>query len=180
MTEKPLTQEETKKELDELEEIKGNQLVKVNAYLEATSYISFFVREDFFKYYGVKVVVAEGVKKAQPKKKETTTEKKDTNKGNGVSYKTKNSKLPDKKIKIPTTGGDVPPVNSKSTKKKKFMTFRVPSYLSSAAVALWINTAFDENRKPSYFFLESGTKVNIDPTFKEPSKLKAIKSFKTD
>lgn len=174
------TQEQLKKETDELEAKKGNQYVRVDAYLEATSYVSFFVREDFFKYYGVKVVVAASAKKAQPKKLAATGTPKDTNKGNGVSYNTKNSKLPDKKIKIPTTGGDAPPVNSKSTKKKKFMTFRVPSYLSAAAVALWINTAFDENRKPSYFLLESGTRVNIDPTFKEPSKLKALKSFKTD
>jgi hypothetical protein len=180
MAEAPQTQEQIKKELDVLEAKKGNQYIKVDAYLEATSYISFYVREDFFKYYGVKAVVASTAKKAQPKKLVATTTPKDTNKGNGVSYNTKNSKLPDKKIKIPTTGGDAPPVNSKSTKKKKFMTFRVPSYLSSAAIALWINTAFDQNRRPSYFLLESGTRVNIDPTFTEPSKLKALKSFKTD
>jgi len=180
MAEAPQTQDQIKKEIDALAAKKGNQYIKVDAYLEATSYVSFYVKEDFFNYYGVKVVVASTAKKAQPKKLVATTAPKDTNKGNGVSYDTKNSKLPDKKIKIPTTGGDAPPVNSKSTKKKKFMTFRVPSYLSSAAIALWINTAFDENRKPSYFLLESGTRVNIDPTFKEPSKLKALKSFKTD
>jgi hypothetical protein len=176
----PQTQEQLKKESDNLEAIKGTQYIKVDAYLEATSYVSFFVREDFFKYYGVKVVVATTAKKARPKKLAATGTPKDTNKGNGVSYNTKNSKLPDKKIKIPTTGGDAPALNSKSTKKKKFMTFRVPSYMSSSAVALWINTAFDANRRPSYFILESGTRVNIDPTFVEPSKLKALKSFKTD
>jgi hypothetical protein len=51
--------------------------------------------------------------------------------------------------------------------------------MSSAMIALWINTAFDTNRKPSYFILESGTKVNIDPGFTDPSKLKPLKSFKT-
>jgi len=180
MADAPKTQEQIKKELDDLEAKKGNQYIQVNAYLEASSYVSFFVREDFFKYYGVKAVVASTAKKAVPKKPAATGTPKDTNKGNGVSYNNKNSKLPDKKIKIPTTGGDAPALNSKSTKKKKFMTFRVPSYLSSAAVALWINTAMDANRRPSYFVLESGTRVNIDPTFTEPSKLKPLKSFKTD
>jgi hypothetical protein len=180
MADAPKTQEQLKKELDELEAKKGNQYVMVNAYLEANTYVTFSVREDFFKYYGVKVVVAPTAKKAVPRRLAATGTPKDTNKGNGVSYTNKNSKLPDKKIKIPTTGGDAPVLNSKSTKKKKFMTFRVPSYLSSAAVALWINTAFDTNRKPSYFILESGTRVNIDPTFTEPSKLKPLKSFKTD
>lgn len=175
----PQTTDEAKKELDEVEAKKGNQYVRVNAYLEPASYVSFFVKEDFYKYYGVKVVVPATVKKAEPKRI-TTTAPKDTNKGNGVSYQTKGRKLPDKKIKVPTTGGDAPLVNSKGTKRKKWMTFRVPSYLSSAAVALWINTAFDANRKPSYFVLESGTRINIDPSFAEASKLKPLKSFKTD
>lgn len=142
---KPQSSEEAKKQLDEVEAKKGNQYVKVDAYLEANSYISFHVKEDFYKYFGVKVVVATTAKKAQPRRLGATTAAKDTNKGNGVSYTTKASKLPDKKIKVPTTGGDAPALNSKSTKKKKTMTFRVPSYMSSAAVALWINTAFDAN-----------------------------------
>jgi hypothetical protein len=180
MAEAPQTQEQLKKELDDLEATKGNQDLRVNAYLEANSYVSFYVREDFAKYYGVKAVVAATIKKARPKRPAKTGTPKDTNKGNGVSYDIKGSKRPDKKIKVPTTGGDAPVLNSKSTKKKKFMTFRVPSYMSSAAIALWINTAFDANRKPSYFKLESGTRVNIDPTFTEPSKLKKLKSFETD
>jgi len=177
---KPQTIEEAKKQLDEAETQKGSQYLSVNAYLEANSYTTFSVKEDFYKYYGVKVVVSATAKKAQPKRAARTTAAKDTNKGNGVSYTTKSSKLPDKKIKVPTTGGDAPPLNSKSTKKKKTMTFRVPSYMSSAAIALWINMAFDANRRPSYFVLESGTRVNIDPSFTDPSKLKALKSFRTD
>jgi len=180
MTETAKTDEQIKKELDELEAKKGIQQVRVNAYLEANSYVSFFVREDFYKYYGVKVVVSATAKKAVPKRIAATGTPKETNKGNGVSYTNKNSKAPDKLIRIPTTGGDAPPLNSKNTKKKKTMSFRVPSYLSSAAIALWINTAFDTNRKPSYFILRSGTRVNIDPTFTDPAKLKPLKSFKTD
>ncbi len=175
----PLTQEQTKKLLDEAEEKKGNQFVQVNAYLEANSYVSFEVSEQFYKYYGVKVVVAATAKKAEPRRTKPPSTK-ETNKGVGVSYSQKSSKRPDKLIRVPTTGGDAPAVNSKSTKKKKFMSFRVPSYLSSAAIALWINTAFDQNRRPTHFFLRSGTRVNIDPNFTEPSKLKPLKSFKTD
>jgi hypothetical protein len=176
----PQTSEQAKKELDEVTAKKGNQLLLVQAYLEPSSYVNFYVREDFYKYYGVKNVVATTAKKAEPKRATATTPK-DTNKGNGVSYKNKGKKLPDKKIKIPTTGGDAPPVNSKNPGKlKKWMTFRVPSYLSSAAIAIWINTAFDANRRPSYFILESGTQVNIDPTSNDPAKLKTLKSFKTD
>jgi hypothetical protein len=180
MADAPKTQEQLKKELDELEAKKGNQSIQVSAYIEANSYVNFFVSEEFFKYYGVKAVVASTAKRAVPKKPARTGTPKDTNKGNGVSYNTKSSKRPDKLIKIPTTGGDAPALNSKSTKKKKTMSFRVPAYMSSAAIALWINTAFDANRRPSYFTLRSGTRVNIDPTFIEPSKLKPLKSFKTD
>lgn len=180
MTQKPITAEEAKKEEERVAEKKGNQERRVQAYLEATSFVSFWVREDFYNYYGVKPVVAETAKKAVPKRAAKTTASADTNKGNGVSYQNKGGKRPDKKIKIPTTGGDPPLVHSKTTKRKKWMTFRVPSYMPSAAVALWINTAFDANRKPAFFVLESGTKINIDPTFTDPSKLKALKSFKQD
>lgn len=180
MSEPAQTTEEAKKELDEVAAKKGNQRLLVQAYLEPTSYINFYVREDFYNYYGVKVVVVPPATKAEPKKLAKTTTPKVTNKGNGVSYSSKSQKMPDKKIKIPTTGGDAPLINSKSTKRKKWMTFRVPTYMSSAAVALWINTAFDESRKPTYFILESGTRVNIDSTLKEPSKLKPLASFKTD
>jgi len=176
----PQTADQAKKELDELELIKGNQRILVQAYLEPTSYVNFYVREDFYKYYGVKPVVASTAKKAEPKRPASTGTPKVTNKGNGVSYSNKGQKLPDKKIKIPTTGGDAPLVHSKTTKRKKWMTFRVPTYMSSAAIALWINTAFDANRRPTYFILESGTRVNIDSTLVESSKLKALASFKTD
>ncbi|MBE9122873.1 hypothetical protein IQ269_19240 [Tychonema sp. LEGE 07199] len=174
----PQTAEQSKKELDEVAGKKGTQRVLVQAYLEPTTYINFYVREDFYNYYGVKVVVASTATKAEPKRP-VKTGSKVTNKGNGVSYSNKGQKLPDKKIKVPTTGGDAPLVNSKGTKRKKWMTFRVPTYMSSAAVALWINTAFDANRKPTYFMLESGTRVNIDSTLVEPSKLKPLASFKS-
>lgn len=175
----PQTTDQAKKELDEVEAKKGTQRVLVQAYLEPTTYVNFYVREDFYKYYGVKVVVQSTATKAKPKRPAKTGTPKVTNKGNGVSYSNKWQKLPDKKIKVPTTGGDAPLVNSEGTKRKKWMTFRVPTYMSSAAIALWINTAFDQNRKPTYFILESGTRVNIDSTLTEPSKLKPLASFKS-
>lgn len=174
----PQTAEQAKKDTDELAARKGIQRVLVQAYLEPTSYINFYVREDFYTYYGVKVVVATTASKAEPKRPAKTGTPKITNKGNGVSYSNKGQKLPDKKIKVPTTGGDAPLVNSKTTKRKKWMTFRVPTYMSSTAIALWINTSFDANRRPTYFMLESGTRVNIDSTLVEPSKLKPLASFK--
>lgn len=183
MADKPITVDEEKKELDEATAKKGNQSIRVQAYLEPTTFVEFRVREDFHKYYGIKPVVANTATRAAPRKKVGTAgaggTAKESNKGNGVSYSFKGKGMPDKKIKIPTTGGDAPLVNSKGTKKKKWMVFRVPSYMSSAAIALWINTAFDTNRKPSYFILESGTRINIDPSFTDPAKLKALKSFGT-
>ncbi|MEG4271053.1 MULTISPECIES: hypothetical protein [unclassified Microcoleus] len=179
MEAKPQTTEQTNKQVDEVTEKKGNQRILVQAYLEPTTYINFYVREDFFKYYGVKVVVQSTATKATPKRPAKTGTPKVTNKGNGVSYSNKGQKLPDKKIKIPTAGGDAPLVYPGGTKRKKWMTFRVPTYMSSAAIALWINTAFDANRKPTYFMLESGTRVNIDSTLTEPSKLKPLASFKS-
>ncbi|MEG4863650.1 MULTISPECIES: hypothetical protein [unclassified Microcoleus] len=179
MEAKPKTTEDTKKELDEVTEKKGIQRILVQAYLEPTTYVNFYVREDFYKYYDIKVVVADTATKARPKRPTKTSSSKETNKGNGVSYSSKGRKLPDKKIKVPTTGGDAPLVKANGTKRKKWMTFRVPTYMSAAAIALWINTAFDANRRPTYFILESGTRVNIDSTLTEPSKLKPLASFKS-
>ncbi len=180
MAETPISAEGAKKQIDQAGETKGNQDIGVQAYLEPTSYVNFSVREDLYNYYGVKPVVAETARKAVPKRAVSITPPADTNKGNGVSYQSKNGKKPDRKIKIPTTGGEPPLVHSKTTKRKKWMTFRVPSYMPSAAVALWINTAFDTARRPTFFILESGTRVNIDPNFTDPAKLKTLKSFKQD
>ncbi|MEG4302192.1 hypothetical protein [Microcoleus sp. D3_18a_C4] len=175
----PQTAEQAEKEIEAATATPKIQRVLVQAYLEPTTYINFYVREDFRNYYGIKTVVQSTATKAEPKRPVSTTTPKITNKGNGVSYSNKGQKLPDKRIKIPTTGGDAPLVNSKTTKRKKWMTFRVPTYMSSAAIALWINTAFDATRKPTYFILESGTRINIDSTFTEPSKLKPLASFKS-
>jgi hypothetical protein len=177
MTEKPITAEEAKKEEDRVAEKKGNQERRVQAYLKATSFVSFWGREDFYNYYAVKPVVAETAKKAVPKRAAKTTASADTNKDNGVSYHYKSGKQPDKKIKVPTTGGDAPLVNSKTTKRKKWMIFRVPSYMPSAAVALWINTAFDANRRPAFFCPWKRYKDKHRSDFHRPVKVKSTQIF---
>lgn len=178
----PQTPAEQEKTIDELKEKPGIQSLITQAYIEPNVYVEFSIREDFQAYYGVKPTIAASADKAVTRFKAgtgtATGGTSDTNKGNGVSYSYKGRKMAGKKIKVPTTGGDAPLVNSKTTKRKKWMSFRVPSMLSSAAIALWINTSMDANRRPSYFILESGTRVNIDPQMNDPAKLKPLKSVK--
>jgi hypothetical protein len=154
---------------------------KVQVYVEPNVSLEFWVREDFYNYFEVTPQVQTSADKAVTRYKAGTgtTGTSDTNKGNGVSYSTKGRKLAGKKIKFPVTGASAPPVNSKNTtKKKKTMTIRVPSILSAAAIAVWVNTAFAQNRRPTSFTLESGTVVEIDPTMTDPAKLKPLKSIK--
>ena len=182
MTNLPQTPQEETQITQELTAKKGIQSRVVQAYVEPGVYLEFRVREDFYNYFGLKPTIATtadiAVTKYKPGTGGGTTAKADTNKGNGVSYRSKNRSLAGKKIKFPVTGGDAPLVNSKGTKRKKTMTIRVPSILSAAAIALWVNTAMDATRRPAYFTLESGTEVGIDPTMTEPTKLKPLKSIK--
>lgn len=183
MAEEPQEQATQTNITQELAAKKGIQSRVVQAYVEPNVYLEFKVREDFYNYFGLKPTIATtadaAVTKYQPGTGTGTGVKADTNKGNGVSYRSKGKSLAGKKIKFATTGGDPPPVNSKDpTKKKKTMTIRVPTILSAAAIALWVNTAMDATRRPTHFTLESGTEVWIDPTMNESTKLKPLKSIK--
>ncbi|MBE9164188.1 hypothetical protein [Tychonema sp. LEGE 06208] len=180
---KPQVQAEQTDITQELTAKKGIQSRVVQAYVEPNVYLEFKVREDFYNYFGLKPTIATtadvAVTKYKPGTGTGTGTASDNNKGNGVSYRSKGKSLAGKKIKFPTTGGDPPPVNSKNVaKKKKTMTIRVPTILSAAAIALWVNTAMDANRRPKYFTLESGTEVWIDPGMTEATKLKPLKSIK--
>ena len=179
----PQTPQQQTEITQELTAKKGIQSRIVQAYVDPGVYLEFRVREDFYNYFGLKPTIATSADAAVTRYKPTSTggggaAKADTNKGNGVSYRSKGRRMAGKKIKFPTTGGDAPLVNSKGTKKKKTMTIRVPTILSAAAIALWVNTAMDAPRRPAYFTLESGTEVGIDPAMTESTKLKPLKSIK--
>ncbi|MEG4801586.1 hypothetical protein QUB63_17000 [Microcoleus sp. ARI1-B5] len=183
MTNLPQTPQQQSDITTELTAKKGIQSRVVQAYVEPNVYLEFRVREDFYNYFGLQPTIAltadAAVTRYKPGSAGATAGTSDTNKGNGVSYRSKSRKLAGKKIKFPVTGADAPPVSAaKPDKKKKTMTIRVPSILSAAAIALWVNTAMQANRRPAYFTLESGTEVVIDPKMTESTKLKPLKSIK--
>jgi|GEM_PF-2561230 hypothetical protein len=163
---------------------KGVQSRTVQAYVEPGVYIEFKVREDFYNYFDIGPTIQpsadKGVTRYKPRSTGATAGSSDTNKGNGVSYRRKGNKLAGKTIKFRITGADAPPVKaSNPEKKKKTMTIRVPSIMSAAALAVWINTAFSSTTKrPTFFELASGTEIGIDPTMSDPTKLKPLKSIK--
>lgn len=162
---------------------KGIQSRIVQVYIEPGVYVEFRVREDFYNYFDITRNIQPSADKAVTKYKPTTTgaaaETSNTNKGNGVTYRTEGRRLAGKKIKFPVTGASAPPVNTKTPeKKKKTMTIRVPSILSAAALAVWVNTAFAQAKRPTFFTLESGTEIGIDPTMSDQTKLKPLKSVK--
>lgn len=178
------TQAQATQETQDLTAKKGIQSRVVQAYIEPGVYVEFRVREDFYNYFEIKPAVEASADIAVSKYKPgstggATAGASDTNKGNGVTYRSKSKRLAGKKIKFPVTGASAPAVNTKNpAKKKKTMTIRVPTIMSAAAIALWINTAFDANKRPTYFTLESGTEVGIDPNMNAATKLKPLKSIK--
>lgn len=180
----PITQAQATDETQALTAKPGIQSRIVQAFVEPNVYVEFRVREDFYNYFDIKAVLPTSADKAVTRYKPGTAgtgtgaAKPPSNKGNGVSYRSKSRRLAGKKIKFPVAGASAPLVNSKGTKTKKTMTIRVPSILSAAAIALWVNTAFDATRRPTSFTLESGTEVGIDPGMNDPTRLKPLKSIK--
>jgi hypothetical protein len=171
-------------ESQKLAAIRGNQSRRVQAYVEPGVYIDFEVREDFYNYFNIIPAVQptadKGVSRYRPTRASTGTPRPPTNKGNGVSYRNKARKLAGKTIQFSITGADAPPVRASAPeKKKKTMTIRVPSILSAAAIAVWINTAFSATAKrPTSFLLASGTEIGIDPGMNDPTKLKPLRSIR--
>ena len=178
------TQQQATDEGQVLAAKRGNQSRTVQAYVEPNVYLEFKVREDFYNYFDIVPAIQtsadKGVTRYRPRTPGAGTGSSDTNKGNGVSYKRKGSKLAGKTIKFNITGADAPPVKASAPdKKKKTMTIRVPSIMSAAAIAVWINTAFSSTTKrPTAFVLASGTEIGIDPTMNDPAKLKPLRSIK--
>lgn len=178
-----ITPEQATQTTQELAAKKRNNSRVVQAFLEPGVYIEFKVREDFYNFFGITPAIPQSADKAVSKYKPpstATTPRPPSNKGNGVSYRTKGRSLAGKTITFPVAGADAPPVNSKTpTKKKKTMTIRVPNIMSAAAIAVWVNTAFAAGTKrPNSFKLASGTEVGIDPGMNDPTKLKPISSMK--
>ncbi|MEG4516504.1 MULTISPECIES: hypothetical protein [unclassified Microcoleus] len=178
-----ITQEQATQTTQELTAKPRIQSRVVQAFVEPGVYVEFTVREDFYNFFEVVPVLPQSADKAISKYKPpstATTPRPPSNKGNGVTYRNKSRKLAGKKIKFPVKGADAPPVNSKNAaKKKKTMTIRVPSIMSAAAIAIWVNTAFSSaTKRPSSFTLESGTEIGIDPNFTDPTQLKPMSSIK--
>jgi hypothetical protein len=179
-----ITTQQATDEGQELAKNKGVQSRKVPAYVESGVYMEFRVREDFYNYFdiipAVQASADQAVSRYKPKTTGATTGSSDTNKGNGVSYSRNGQRLAGKTIKFRITGADAPPVKaSNPEKKKKTMTIRVPSIMSAAAIAVWINTAFSSTTKrPTSFELASGTVIGIDPEMNNSTKLKPLKSIK--
>jgi hypothetical protein len=180
----PITTQQATDEGQKLAAVRGNQSRKVQAYVEPGVYVEFEVREDFYNYFdiipAVQPAADQGVSRYRAPRTSTATPRPPSNKGNGVSYKNKARKLAGKTIKFKISGADAPPVRASAPeKKKKTMTIRVPSILSAAAIAVWVNTAFSSTTKrPTEFFLASGTEVGIDPGMNDPTRLKPLRSIR--
>jgi len=180
----PITTQQATDEGQRLAAQRGNQSRKVQAYVEPGVYVEFKVREDFYNYFDILPAVQptadQGVSRYRAPRSSTGTPRPPSNKGNGVSYTNKARNLAGKTIKFAISGADAPPVKaSDPTKKKKTMTIRVPSILSAAAIAVWVNTAFSSTAKrPTAFVLASGTEVGIDPGMNDPTRLKPLRSIR--
>ncbi len=156
---------------------KGIQFVTVSATVDPTAYIQFRVREDFVKHFEIAAAptsIADSDKLFVAKNKVASTA---TNKPVTValagagSIKGRNSKLIGRAIKVPTNGGYTRKIKG-TAKPIKEVTIRVPSNMSVAAIALWINVAFTQaSKKPTYFLMPSGSRVAIDGSFTDKTKL---------
>ena len=166
-----------KAEIDAATEQKGIQSITVSATIDPTAYIQFKVRGDLVKHFDIAPVptsVADGDKLFIAKKKSPSAS---ANKPVTVasseagSLKGGTSKLIGRAIKVPTGGGYQRKVKG-ALKNIKEVTIRVPSNMSLAAIALWINTAFTQaSKKPSYFKTPAGSRVSINASFTDKTKL---------
>ncbi len=156
---------------------KGIQSVTVSATVDPTSYTQFKVREDLIAHFGITPAsksIAESDKLFVPKKKTASTAKSHpvtVSGGGGGGTRSGTSKLIGRAIKIPTGGSYQRKVKG-AAKDINEVTIRVPSSMSLLAIVLWINTAFTEKtKKPTYFKTPAGTKVFLNGSFADKTKL---------
>ena len=156
---------------------KGIQSVTVSATVDPTAYVQFKVREDFVKHFDIAAVPTSIIDSdklfiAKNKIPSTAINKPVTVASAGAgSLKGSNSKLIGRAIKVPTGGGYTRTIKG-VIKPIKEVTIRVPSNMSLAAIALWINVAFTQaSKKPTYFLMPSGARVSINGSFTDKAKL---------
>ncbi|MEG4999385.1 hypothetical protein [Microcoleus sp. B4-D4] len=175
------TQAEIKKALDDeiaaAAEKPGTQSVTVAALVDPTGYIQFKIREDFVNHFGITPTstALEGATLFVPKKKAGTggtgTKPVTPNSAGAGTVKSNNAKIIGRAIKVPTGGGYTRKIKGVQ-KPIKEVTIRVPSTMSLTAIILWINTSFTgTTKKPSYFITSAGSRVSINSTFTDKSKL---------
>ncbi|MEG4999693.1 hypothetical protein [Microcoleus sp. B4-D4] len=155
---------------------KGTQSVTVAALVDPTGYTTFKVREDFVDHFGITPTstALEGATLFIPKKKVVTggtgTTPVTPNSAGAGTVKSDSAKIIGRAIKVPTGGGYTRKIKGVQ-KPIKEVTMRVPSTMSLTAIILWINTSFSGTKKPTYFKTAAGSRVSINSTFTDKSKL---------
>lgn len=170
----PIAEEEIK----EAKEKKGIQSITVSATVDPTSYTQFKVREDLIAHFGISpvaksIVDSDQLFVAKKKTKTASTAKSPVtiSSSGGGSMSSGTSKIIGRAIKIPT-GGGYSRKGKGGEKVIKEVTIRVPSSMSLLAIVLWINTAFTQaSKKPSYFKTPAGSRVSINGSFDDKTKL---------
>jgi len=154
----------------------------MNVMMGPKTFGTVMIRQSCEDYYKIKKNVDANATKWIPRQSENQKKTIPRNKGEGTTEKVKQPK--GKLVKVPTNpekpparkvNGIIGKLDGSARQKKndlnrKFYYLRVPPSMSLNAIAVMINTQFIENR-PAFVVLASGKKYNINPNFKEASKI---------
>lgn len=178
MAEKELqlgSQQEADKEVEAAEKRKGSQRIEIKAWVDSDSVVVFELPERVVKHFSIDPQPSDMTNKV--KLYGTGGKKGEKHPILGGTLSRPGQKIM-KFIRIPC--GEKEPITIKrggKTVNVKEVLVRVPAAMNLNALALWINANFKQNA-PKSFKTAKNIKFYIDATFKDKSKLKALKEAK--
>jgi hypothetical protein len=151
---------------------KGSQRLTCYAWADPSSMFVFDIPEKVVTYFKIDRTAPSAGDAKLYKPKTTAKAKNEKRKIFGGSLK-KNGRKILKYITLPSADKKPIPSAKEGGKARKVARIRVPAAMSINAICIWINGQFKAN-KPTYFITQGGTKVYIDKTATDKSKLNDI------
>lgn len=176
---KPMTAAQIAAEKKRVQKERGDNAEPIYVLVDPNSYAVIKARQGFVKYFNVKQDVPQDSKKYEPRE---VAENSAATKRTATDGATQRSGVArGKLIKVPTNPDKRPADKVGALKGKlgkqtavlvdrKHYHLRVPHYMSINAIAIMINTQFQDN-KPPYIIMPSGKKWYINAEYKDKSKL---------
>lgn len=180
---KAMTDAEAAAEKKRLQAIKGDNYDTAQFYITSKSYVSVKIRQSVRDYFGIDTTVDVNATKWSPRQKKSESggtrlrndaegfdERTGVPRGKLIKFPVNPESLP--KDQVVAQKGKLGKQKSTSV-NRRFYWIRVPHATPLAAIVIWVNTQF-KNNKPPYFITNTGKKYYINPNYKDKSKLLPI------